>query len=214
LSVAAASVLAQGIYLTVPPAPHPLAAAIDDLAKKCAATSAELRTAIGTFDRPVNYAKRPLPSAKGGKAGQFVAVDVAAPKAQPPTVLACLAAPAPRPKILLDVLLTGNDLGPGEMPRVDSSGAGKAVLAANEHFGDSTRQPWRLPTTIELLAILQVFLDQSVWGPNGGLYWTGDGLANGSGLVVEARTENQALRAALTTPPSAGKATPVFVRSR
>ncbi len=207
-----ASSLAQGIYLTAPADGTPTASTIDALAKRCGQPVVEVRKAIATLERRAAHAKQPLYSSSGGGNGQILAITISPAKVGLPPALACLAAAQPA-TISVDLLFKGKDFGAEDAQHSDYAGIAQLISEVNASFGDPAR-PWRLATAAEVLAITSVLFDESAWGPNGAKYWTADGLADGNGLLVETKTENQSLRAVLSAVPLTTKAVPLWVRDR
>lgn len=210
LDQAVQSALGQGLYVTLAAPGQPGAAIADDVARQCSKPAADVRKAVSTLERRPTALDDTVNGAGGS--GQIWVINVPVGPALPDAI-GCLATLAPQKPVALEVLAQAKELGPQAAQAIDSAGFAALETQANDQFGDPQRR-WRRPTTIELLAIMQSLYDRDIWGPQGARYWTGDSLADGSGLIVDAKTENKQYRAAITPADAAAKAIVIWVRDR
>jgi hypothetical protein len=205
------SVIAAGVPMTPPPA-GPVAAALDDIAKQCQRPIADVQQALGTLSRPTTLTKLLISSHDNREKGAVFAVSIE-PATKLPDAFSCVTARPPA-ALKLDLLVRARDFGPMDGPRLENAKPAPLTRDLNAAFGDPAN-PWRLATADELFAIVPVLLEENLWGPDEGLFWTAHALAGGGGLAIETRRDStkQGYRAILILGDMSLKATPIWVRN-
>jgi hypothetical protein len=206
------STLAAGIYFSAPAAGSPAAVAVEEIAKQCQKSPAEISQAMATLGRPFSTTKVPVVSIDNKEKGSIYAITINMPPTLSQGALSCLSSGA-SPEIRLELIGTAREFGPMQSRRVDAAALGQLETQLNAAFGDPAN-PWRLATAPELLAILPILHTENLWGPNGGLFWSSDHLADGKRVTVETKPGTPDYLVNLIPADSASKATPIWIRGK